>query len=237
MPKNFRIWDQGFVCFTSFSHWIGSLDCGDRMWHFCVCFGRSPAINAGFWDAALRADLTQELLYWLKRLRHSVLWRWELWNIRPSLDPGLCDCLPVLEGSQRCQSARSSPSDGSGARSPIVLPSRRKPGSLDQECHSMWGRQPCLVGSSVTPLGGKTPTLPAVWRGPCLHCLAGSPRRPCPVTCGGAAKPSSLSRRAGIQGWVYEVRAISRFTVWVVSTGNGSVCTVTVHFIWTQLLH
>lgn len=138
----------------------------------------------------------------------------------------------------------AAPADGSDPRSARgAAQQRRKPGSLDQESQSMWGsvlwRDPCFSESIVRPLVEKRP--------PSLRCcvMGSIPAAALQPHSAGLAQLPVVEQpsqevwawRAWIQGWVYEVRAISRITVWVVSTGNDFVCTVTVRFIRTQLLH
>lgn len=154
---------KGLICFTSSSHWIRSLNCGDRMWHFCVCFGQCPACSAGCWDAALRSRpgsgapvLTPVSQTWCVVEMRIVEY---LFYFVPRPMSLTCCVGRAIRG---VRAPAAAPSDGSGPMSAhCAAQQRRKPSSLDQKSRSIWDsvlwRDPCLFESIVTPLVERRP--------------------------------------------------------------------------------
>lgn len=67
------------------------------MWHFCVCFGQSPACNAGHWDAASRSRPDSRAPVLTQVSQTGCVLEMRPVEYPSCLDPGLCDCFPMLE--------------------------------------------------------------------------------------------------------------------------------------------
>lgn len=193
------------------------------------------------------ADLTQEPQCWTQVPQTQCVAEMRITVHCPLLDPGLCDWLHMSEEKSEVW-VHQVVSLVLGA--PLCW-AEKEAGSLNRASCSMLA--PCSEGTPTSlrafwRLWWKTrpSALHAVWQGsphmqlPHVATVSALPWSVLDNLCWSSqAKPSQAvwARRPWNQHWVYEVKAISRFTVWIVSTGNDFVCTVTVHFFWTPLLH
>lgn len=157
------------------------------------------------------ADLTQELLYWLKCLKQGVFWRWEPWNIRPVWTQAYVIAFLCWKGNQVCKSTSSCTEWWVWSQEcPLRCPAEKEARQFRPKVSLLM--RPCPLKGPLplwehcdTSGGEKTPNSTCwVIGAHACSCLARSQCWPCPVTCGGAAKPSSLSMESldpGLSLW------------------------------------
>lgn len=148
------MWDQGLICFTSSSHWVGSLNCGGRTWHFCACHGRPLACSAGCWGACSEKQI------WLGSSGTGLrcLKIWCVADIRIAVRPSCFGSRPMSLASYVWRETRGVGSPGNCAG--WVDWSLRWAASEDRQVRlstslhgsSVLWRDPSLSESFLTPL-------------------------------------------------------------------------------------